>query len=65
VSAPGTVSGGTLLLRGGATLIGGTLPSLRITGATKLNESTKATGAVSVADGTLTISDKPLNISIP
>lgn len=65
VDASGTVSGGLLQMSGTGAYLNGTIPSLLVTGSTALQGSTKATGAVSVADGTLTVKDQALNIALP
>ena len=65
VDATGTVSGGMLQMTGTGAYLSGTIPSLLVTGSTALQGSTKATGAVSVADGSLTVKDQALNIAIP
>jgi hypothetical protein len=65
VDAVGTISGGTVTLTGGMAIIAGTFPSITVTGSTRLQRSTIATGAVTVSDGTLTVADHPLSIQIP
>jgi hypothetical protein len=65
VDAIGPISGGTTELSGGSALLGGTLDALVVKGSTSLQRSTTATGAVSVTDGSLTVSAFPLSIQIP
>jgi len=63
--AVGTISGGTVALSGSAALLRGNLPTLRITGSTTLQGAVRVTGAATVADGSLTVKDRPLSIQIP
>jgi hypothetical protein len=65
VDAVGAVSGGGLTMSGPSSLLGGTLSSLRVTGSARVQRPTVATGAVSVSDGSLTIRNVPLTISLP
>ena len=66
VDAPGTVSGGTIQMTGAATVLRGNIDALVLTGSTTLQGATKATGAVSLQDGVLKVSDfNALSISIP
>jgi hypothetical protein len=66
VDALGTISGGTLWMRGTGTYLGGNLPSVVINGGTMLQRSSVATGAMSISDGSLVVDgSKPLSISIP
>ena len=64
IAVAGTVSGGTVLLSGAAQ-VQGTIPGMRITGGMSLDGPTKATAAVSVSGGSLTVADQALSISIP
>ena len=60
----GTLSAGTLWLRG--TELQGNAPSLLVTTGVKVDGPTKATGAVSIQNGSLAISgDKPMSIAVP
>jgi hypothetical protein len=65
VDAIGAITGGTTQLTGTSALLGGTTDALLITGAVGLQRATKATGAVTVTDGSLTASTYPLSIQIP
>lgn len=66
VDALGTITGGTLWMRGSGTYLGGNLPSVVISGGTTLQRSSTASGAVSISDGSLVVDgSKPLSISIP
>ena len=65
VDAVGAMTGGTLWLRGGDALLGGTVDALRVTGSATLQRSTAATGAVSVSEGTLTVKDRALSVRVP
>jgi hypothetical protein len=66
VDALGTITGGTLWMRGSGVLLGGNLPSVRINGGTSLQRATRTTAAVSISDGSLVVSGStPLSISIP
>lgn len=66
VDALGTITGGTLWMRGSGVYLGGNLPSLVINGGTTLQRSGKTSGAVSISDGSLVVDgSKPLSISIP
>jgi hypothetical protein len=66
VDALGTVTGGTLWMRGSGVLLGGNLPGVRINGGTTLQRATTAAAAVSISDGSLVVSGStPLSISIP
>ena len=65
VDAVGALSGGTLWLRGGTGLLSGSVDALKVSGAVSLQRSTRASGAVSVSDGTLTVTDRALTISAP
>jgi hypothetical protein len=65
VEAPGTISGsGSITMTGTGSTLRGTIPSLFVTGSTRLQGATRATGAVSVT-GSLTVADSALSISIP
>jgi hypothetical protein len=66
VDAVGSITGGTLWVRGADALLKGNLPSVRVSGAASLQGATKASGAVSVSDGSLVVNgSSPLSISIP
>lgn len=66
VDAPGTITGGTLHLAGAGTLLRGSVPSVRVTGSTRLQGATQAAGAVSINGGSVTVDGaNPLSISIP
>lgn len=65
VDATGAVQHGTLRMGGAGTLLNGTVPSLRVTGSVKLQGATRATGAVSIQDGSLNVADRPLSIQVP
>jgi hypothetical protein len=66
VDALGTITGGSLWMRGAGTLLGGNLPGVRISGGTALQRATHASGAVSINDGSLVVNGSaPLSISIP
>jgi hypothetical protein len=65
VDAEGTVSGGTVKVAGSSVVIGGNLSALQVTGSAELQRSTRTSGAVSVSDGSLTVKDQALTISIP
>ena len=51
-------------MAGTGALLGGNVDALVVTGSVKLQRATKATSAVSIADGSLSVADKPLTISI-
>jgi hypothetical protein len=65
VDALGTVSGGTLWLRGSGALLDGHVGALVVGGGTKLQGATVASRAVSVSGGSLSVADKALSIQIP
>lgn len=65
VDGVGVISDGTIWSRGTGTLLGGFLPSVRVTGSASLQRPTVASGAVSVSDGSLTVKNQPLSIQIP
>jgi hypothetical protein len=65
VDAPGAIENGLLRIGGTGALIGGTLPSVRVTGSAKLQRAVRTTGAMAVSDGSLHIADRPLSIQIP
>jgi len=65
VDAVGTVSGGTLWLRGSGTVLDGKVAALVVGGSTRLQGATVASRAVSVSDGTLSVSDNAFSIQIP
>jgi hypothetical protein len=64
VDAVGAISGGTLKVAGTGAYLGGSLPSVQVTGSAQLQRATVTSGAVSVT-GTLSVKDQALNISIP
>lgn len=65
VDAPGTISGGTLLMSGSGALLRGNVAALVLTGSASLQGGTQATSAVSLQDGVLTVQDQALSISVP
>ncbi|HEX6039539.1 hypothetical protein [Longimicrobium sp.] len=66
VDAPGSITGGTLWMRGGGMVTGGNLPSVIISGGTRVQRSSTTSGPVSISDGSLVVDgSKPLSISIP
>lgn len=65
VDAVGTISGGTVRMAGAGSLLMGNVDALVVNAGTALQGSTKATGAVSVSDGSLNISNHALSISVP
>jgi hypothetical protein len=65
VDAVGTVSGGTLWMRGTGTLLGGSVASVQVSGSSSLQRATVASGAVAVTGGALAVKDKALSIQIP
>lgn len=66
VDAPGAIAGGLVRMTGAGSKLRGTVPSLQLTGGVRLQGATRATGAVSVSDGSLTVSgSNPLTISLP
>jgi adhesin/invasin len=64
VATTGTVSNGVVALSG-SHRIQGTLPALDISGGVAVDGAAKATGAVHVGSGSLTIANQPLTIAIP
>lgn len=64
LDAVGTISNGSVTMTGTGALLKGAIPSLFVTGSTRLQGGTRATGAVSVT-GSLTVADSALSISIP
>ncbi|HEX8394716.1 MAG TPA: hypothetical protein VF665_20385 [Longimicrobium sp.] len=65
VDAQGAISGGTLRLDGSAR-VGGALPSVVITGARHVQSTVSTSGAVSIqGDGSLTVADRVVTISVP
>jgi hypothetical protein len=65
VDVPGQVTGGTIHMGAATSLLRGNVPALRITAGVALQGATRTTGAVSVSDGSLTITDRALSISVP
>lgn len=66
VDALGSITDGTLWMRGSGVVTGGKLPSVIINGATALQRATVASGPLSISDGSLVVDgSKPLSISIP
>lgn len=65
VDAVGALNGGTLWMRGSGARLGGTVNAVKVTGSVALQKSTAASGAVTVQDGTLSVTDQALSISIP
>lgn len=64
VDADGAISNGSITISGTGAMLSGTIPSLFVTGSTKLQGRTVASGAVSVT-GSLTVADSAMSISIP
>lgn len=64
VEGVGAISGGSVILTGGSAILNGFVPAVQITGSTRLQAPTQATGPVSV-QGTLTTGGQPLSIQIP
>lgn len=64
VDASGAISNGSVTMSGTGSLLKGTIATLFVTGSTRLQGSTVASGAVSVT-GSLTVADSALSISIP
>lgn len=67
VDAPGAISDGLVILTGANSFLRGTLPSVRLNGASvSLQGATRTSGAVSISDGSLVVSgSNSLSISIP
>jgi len=65
VDAIGTISNGTVMLRGTSSLVGGSLPALLVTDAARLQRATKTSRAVSIAGGSLSVKDQALTIALP
>lgn len=65
VASVGTISGGTVWMRGTGTVLNGNADALLLTGSTALQGATKTTGAVSVQDGVLTIADQVFTVQLP
>jgi hypothetical protein len=65
VDAVGTVSGGTLWLRGSGALLDGRVGALVVGGGTQLQGATAASRAVSVSGGSLSVSGRAFSIQIP
>jgi hypothetical protein len=65
LDATGAVSNGTVRLSGTNSLLSGTVNAVNVTGSYALQGATTATGAVSVADGTLTLNGNALTIQVP
>lgn len=65
VDAQGTISNGTLYMSGSGAVLRGNTDDLRVTGSTSLQGSTRATGAVNISDGSLTVKDQAISISLP
>lgn len=65
VDVPGSITGGSLWMRGAGVLLKGGVPSVTVTGSASLQGAVTASGAVSVAGGSLAVKDQPLNIAIP
>lgn len=65
VDATGTIRNGTLRLGGTGVVVNGTLPSVRVTGSARLQGSVRASGAVSIADGSLNLAGSALSIQVP
>ncbi len=65
VDAVGALTGGTLHMRGGSAMLGGTVSGLQVSGGVQLQKATTASGSVAVQDGALSVKDQTLTISIP
>jgi hypothetical protein len=65
VDAPGAIENGRVRIGGSGVVVSGTLPSVRVTGSARLQTAVRATGAVSIADGSVSVADLPLSIQIP
>jgi hypothetical protein len=65
LDAPGTITGGTAWMSGESALLAGNVHALRITGSAHLQGAVRATGAVSIADGSLALNGHPLSIQVP
>lgn len=66
VDGAGSITGGTLWVRGTNALLSGNLPSVRVSSGASLQAPTRTSGAVSISDGSLVVSGSaPLSISIP
>lgn len=64
VDAVGDISNGSVTMSGTGSLLKGSIPRLFVTGSTRLQGATVASGAVSVT-GSLTVADSAMSISIP
>jgi hypothetical protein len=65
VDAVGTIGGGTVRMTGAGALLRGNVDALVLTGGIKLQSAAKATGAVSLQDGSLNLNGQALSISVP
>lgn len=65
VEGVGTISNGTVWMRGSNVLLKGNVPATILSGGTALQGATFASGAMSISDGSLTTAGQPLTISIP
>lgn len=65
VDAPGQITGGTIHMNAASSLLRGNVAALRITAGVALQGATRTTGAVSVSDGSLAVTDRALSISVP
>lgn len=65
VDATGAVQNGTVRLGGTGVLVGGTLPSVQVTGSARLQSAVVTSGAVSISDGALDLSGRTLSIQVP
>jgi hypothetical protein len=65
VDAVGTIFGGTVRMTGAGKLLSGNVDALVVAAGTALQRATRATGAVSVQDGSLTLNGNALSISVP
>ena len=65
VDATGAISAGTVRLTGAGALLNGTVDALVVNAGTALQGAARATGAVSVQDGSLNLNGRALSISVP
>lgn len=66
VDGAGSITGGTLWVRGTNAILSGNLPSVRVSSGASLQAATRTSGAVSISDGSLVVNGSaPLSISIP
>jgi hypothetical protein len=65
VDAVGAILGGTVRMTGSGALLRGSVNALQVTGGTSLQGAARASGAVSVRDGSLAVRDQALSIQLP